>query len=346
MLSAQKIVIHKAGGYETLQIETFKPAQPKATEILVASKAAGVNYADICVRWGVYESAKKYVGWPITPGFEFAGIVEAIGTEVRNFKLGDAVFGVSRFGAYASHIIVPQHQLYKKPVTLSFEQAAGLPAVYLTAYHALFQNVIIRPNSKILIHSAAGGVGSALVQMSKLKGHRVLGIVGNPAKKDYVLQLGADKVVSKRQESWVAAAKTFSPNGFDVVLDANGYETLQDGYNILAPMGKLISYGFHSMLPKKGGRINWPKIVYSYLKTPRFNPVNMTSANKSLLTFNLSFLFEHHCLLNEAMQAVLDWMANGKLTAPKLSSYPFEKVADAHRDLESGNTMGKLVLKF
>jgi NADPH:quinone reductase-like Zn-dependent oxidoreductase len=346
MLSAQKIVIHKAGGYETLKIENFEPAPPKAQEVLVASKAAGINYADICVRWGVYESAKKYVGWPITPGFEFAGIVVATGTEVRKFEIGDAVFGVSRFGAYASHIIVPQHQLYKKPAALSFEQAAGLPAVYLTAYHALFQNIIIRPHSKILIHSAAGGVGSALVQMSKLKGHRVLGIVGNPAKKEYVLQLGADKVVSKREENWVAAAKKFSPEGYDVVLDANGYETLKDGYDILAPMGKLISYGFHTMLPKKGGRLNWAKIVYSYLKTPRFNPVNMTSANKSLLTFNLSFLFDHHQLLTEAMAEILKWIQDDQLKAPKVAVYDYKAVAKAHRDIESGNTMGKLVLKF
>lgn len=346
MSAAQKIVIHKAGGYETLQFESFEPTQPKAQEVLVASKAAGINYADICVRWGVYESATKYVGWPITPGFEFAGTVTAVGEEVTDFKVGDAVFGVSRFEAYASHVTVPQHQLYKKPEGLSFEQAAGIPAVYLTAYHALFQNIVLRPNSTILIHSAAGGVGSALVQMSKLKGHQVVGIVGNPTKKDYVLQLRADKVVSKREENWVAAARQFSPEGYDVVLDANGYETLKDGYDILAPMGKLISYGFHTMLPKQGGRINWPKIIYAYLKTPRFNPVNMTSANKSLITFNLSFLFDYHQLLSEAMDDILLWMQNGQLKAPKVTVYDSRAVAEAHRDLESGNTMGKLILKF
>jgi synaptic vesicle membrane protein VAT-1 len=346
MSTALKIVIHKAGGYKELKIENFIPDKPKATEVLIKSKAAGINYADICVRWGLYESAKKYVGWPITPGFEFAGIVEATGEEVKDFKVGDEVFGVNRFNAYASHITVPQHQLFKKPAAISFEEAAGIPAVYLTAYHALFQNVIIRPNSNILIHSAAGGVGSALVQMAKHKNHRVLGIVGNPAKKQYVSELGADKVISKREENWVKAAKDFVGSGFDVILDANGYETLQDGYNMLAPMGKLISYGFHSMLPKKGGRINWPKIIYSYLKTPRFNPVNMTSANKSLITFNLSFLFEHQELLSAAMKDIMDWLQKGAIRPPKVSIYDFREVAKAHRDIESGNTTGKLILQF
>ena len=254
MSGAKRIVIHKPGGYEKLQFESFLPDQLTDNDVLIQTKAVGINYADVCVRWGVYESAKQYVGWPITPGFEFSGTVVAVGDKVTQYKLGDAVFGVTRFNAYASHVTVPEHQLYHKPQHLSFEQAAGLPAVYLTAYHALFQQVIIRPQSNILIHSAAGGVGSALVQMARLKGHRVIGIVGNPSKKRYLKELGIDLVVSKREEKkWIKAAQQFAPKGLDIVLDANGYETLQDGYDLLAPMGKLISYGFHTMLPKKGG---------------------------------------------------------------------------------------------
>ena len=344
MSKATRIVIHKPGGYEKLQFDSFVPNQPTEYEVLVQTKAIGINYADICVRWGVYESAKQYVGWPITPGFEFSGTVVAVGEKVTQYTLGDDVFGVTRFDAYASHVTVPEHQLYHKPEHLSFEQAAGLPAVYLTAYHALFQQVIIRPKSNILIHSAAGGVGSALVQMAKLKGHRVIGIVGNPSKKMYLRELGIDLVVSKQEESWMKAAQAFAPKGLDIILDANGYETLQDGYDLLAPMGKLISYGFHTMLPKKGGRINWTKVIYAYLKTPRFNPVNMTSANKSLITFNLSFLFEYHELLSEAMNDILNWIEKKKIKAPKITTYPFKDVASAHRDIESGNTTGKLVL--
>ena len=340
----KRVRIYKPGDYKELKIESFDPKEIKPNEILIETYAVGINYADICVRWGVYDSAKKYVGWPITPGFESSGKVIKVGKEVGAFQPGDEVIAISRFDSYATHVVAPEHQVFLKPKNIDFFQAAGLPGVYLTAYHALFQNVVIRPNSKILIHSAAGGVGSALVQMAKLKGHKVVGIIGNPIKKEYVTKLGADLVISKQEVDWVQAAKKFSPDGFDIILDANGQSTLMDSYNLLAPIGKLISYGFHSMLPKKGGKLNWPKLIYTYLKTPKFNPVHMTSKNKSLVTFNLSFLFDQKEILKEGMNEILKWIEDEKINPPRTTVYKFKDVAQAHRDMESGNTMGKLIL--
>lgn len=339
-------MIHKAGSYDQLSIEPFEPSDPGPKEIQVKVIATGINYADVCVRWGIYASAKEYVGWPICPGFEFSGIIIKKGEAVSKFEIGDAVFGVNRFFSYASHVTIPEDQVFKKPESMTHEQAAGFPAVFLTAYHALFQLVVIQPKSTILIHSAAGGVGSALVQLSKSMGFGVVGIVGNPKKKDYVLSLCADHVISKKEEKWKLKANQLVDKGFDIVLDANGVETLQDSFDILAPMGKLICYGFHTMLPKDKGRLNWFKLALNYLKTPKFNPLNMTTQNKSLVTFNLSFLFEHNNLLQEAMKTLLELLETRKIKAPFVQTFPFEKVADAHRALESGNTIGKLVLLF
>ncbi|MEM7039570.1 MAG: alcohol dehydrogenase catalytic domain-containing protein, partial [Bacteroidota bacterium] len=108
----KKVVIHKPGGYTRLQVEEHPDPKPGKGEVLVEVKAAGVNYADCAVRWGLYESAKKFVGWPITPGFEFAGVVEAVGDDAGEWKAGDEVFGVSFFGAYASKLVVPAHQVF------------------------------------------------------------------------------------------------------------------------------------------------------------------------------------------------------------------------------------------
>jgi NADPH:quinone reductase-like Zn-dependent oxidoreductase len=331
----KKIVIHKPGDYSQLKLETFPDLAPKENEVIVDVKASGINYADIIIRWGLYKSAKDFVGWPITPGFEFSGVVQGS---------GEKVFGVTLFNAYASQVSVPKSQLYPLPVGMSFEQAAAFPAVFMTAYHALLQIVVVRTGMTALIHSAAGGVGSSLVQLCKIKGIRTIGVVGSSHKVEAVRALGCDHVIDKSKEDLWKKVEEFAPQGVDLAFDANGVETLKQSYNHLASCGKLIAYGAHSMFPKSGGKVNWPKLVVDFLKTPRFNTLDMTSDNKSLVAFNLSFLFGRQDLLNEAMTDLLQWYKEGKLKVPEVKAFPIEKVGDAHRELESGKTIGKLVL--
>lgn len=341
----KKIVIHKAGDYRELKIEEFETPLPQDDEVLIKVDSIGINYADICIRWGIYASAKEYVGWPITPGFEVSGVIIAIGKNVTNFKEGDLVFGVTRFGGYATHIALKSDFVYPLPKNLTLEQAAAFPAVYLTAYHALFQNIVIRKGAKILIHSCAGGVGSALLQLSRVMNLETTGVVGSSHKVEEAKRLGANHVIDKSTMDLWREAEKISPRGYDVILDANGAETLKASYEHLAPMGKLISYGFHSMLPKSGGKLDYLKLIKTYLKTPRFNPLEMTSANKSVITFNLSYLFEEIDLFREGVSHLIDLIESGKITGPQVTSFPFEKVADAHKALESGQTTGKLILK-
>jgi NADPH:quinone reductase-like Zn-dependent oxidoreductase len=340
----KKVVIHKAGDYKQLKIEEFSDLKATLDQVVVDVKATGINYADIIIRWGLYESAKKFVGWPITPGFEYSGIVKSIGPNVKKYKVGDKVFGVSLFNAYASEVCVPEHQLYYVPEKMGFEEAAGFPAVFMTAYHALLQIVVVRPGMTALIHSAAGGVGSSLVQLCKIKGIKTIGVVGSSHKVQSLKDLGCDFIIDKSKEDLWKKVEEYAPGGTDLAFDANGVETMQGSYDHLAPAGKLVVYGAHSMFPKKGGKVNWPKLAIDFLKTPRFNPLNMTSQNKSLITFNLSFLFDRQDLLNEAMNDLIGWFKEGKLRAPITKSYPLEQVGEAHKELESGKTVGKLVL--
>ena len=344
----KKIVIERPGGYHRLKIKEFPMPDPQTNEALVEVTAAGVNFADVFVRLGLYKSGKEFVGWPITPGFEFSGRIVKCGPGVKKFDGNEAVFGVTRFGAYASHICVPEHHIYAIPADskFTFEQWAAFPAVFLTAYYGLFYNIVIRPNMKILVHSAAGGVGGALLQLGKIVGCWMVGVVGASHKIDSTLAFGADAVIDKSREDMWAKAEEICPGGFDVVFDANGPVTLKQSYRHLAPSGKLVSYGFHSMLSIRGGILNYGKLLYQYLRIPRFNPLNMTSDNRSLIAFNLSYLFHREDMLQDAMQALLRWVEEGKIKAPPVHSYRYEQAADAHRALESGNTVGKLVLKF
>ena len=141
----KKIVLSKPGGHQRLVLTDCEDLpSPSNTNIKVQIKAFGINFADIIIRLGLYKSANKFVGWPITPGFEFSGVITETGANVSHFKPGDKVFGVSLFGAYANQIIVDQDHLYRMPSQFNFATASGIPAIFLTAYYGLFQNVVVR----------------------------------------------------------------------------------------------------------------------------------------------------------------------------------------------------------
>ncbi len=145
------------------------------------------------------------------------------------------------------------------------------------------------------------------------------------------------------QDLWGEAAR-FAPGGYDAIFDANGVSTLRGSYAHLARPGRLVVYGFHSMLPRERGRPRWTKLAIDWLRTPRFDPLDMTNTNRSVLAFNLSYLFERGELLADAMRDLLGWVASGELGPPATTTYPFDRVADAQRAIESGTTTGKLVL--
>ena len=234
---ARKIVVHAAGGYDKLRVEAASVPAPGPGQVRIDVKAIGVNYADTTVRMGLYASAKEYVGWPITPGFEIAGTVGAVGEGVSDLPVGTPVFAVTRFGGYASHVVVDRPYVFRKPAGLTFEQAAALPAVYMTAWYALFELAHPRRGAKVLVHSAAGGVGSALVQMAKRAGAEVTGVVGRSAKVAVVQALGAGHVIDKSVSDLWREAEAIAPKGFDVILDANGVSTLRGSYEHLTRPG-------------------------------------------------------------------------------------------------------------
>ncbi|XYH93378.1 zinc-binding dehydrogenase [Sorangium sp. So ce1128] len=202
----------------------------------------------------------------------------------------------------------------------------------------------LRRGMVVLVHSAAGGVGSALVQLGKIAGCRVIGVVGAAHKVETARRLGADAVIDESSEPLWAAAERHAPEGYDVVLDANGVETLRQSYRHVAPAGKLIVYGFHTMLPRQGGRPSYPKLALDFLRMPRFNPLDLCNDNKSVLAFNLSYLFHKTEILRGAMDRLLGWLDEGRLAAPPVTTFPLERAEEAHRAIEAGKTVGKLVL--
>lgn len=342
----KRIVVPAPGGFGALQLEQAADPVPAPHQVLVDVRAVGVNFADCIARMGLYASAHALNGYPLTPGFEVAGVVRGVGAEVTDLAPGDAVIGVTIFNAYQSVVALPRGQVFRLPTGWSFAQGAGFPTAFLTAWYALHELALLRSGQTLLVHSAAGGVGQALCQLGRRAGATVIGVVGGPAKVEAARTAGARHVIDKSSTALWPAVERLAPRGCDVVCDANGPETLRAGYDHLAPGGKLVVYGFHTMFARGGrGRPDWLRLALGWLRTPRFSPLDMTTRNRSVLAFNLSFMGERLDVLGRAMQDLLEAAGRGALAPLPVRTLPFEAVADAHRALESGATTGKLVLE-
>ena len=339
----RKIVIERPGSYAALQLVEMPDPTPGPGQVSIAVEACGVNYADGIIRMGLYASAKQLHGYPITPGFEIAGRIAAVGAGVRGWRCGDAVIGLSLFGGYASHLVLDQESVFALPSNLDMAQGATIPTVFLTAWFMAMQQIRARAGDRWLVHSAAGGVGSALVQLGRLAGCRVVGVVGSTHKIEACLANGAERAIDKSVQDLWHEAEAFAPAGFHAIFDANGVSTLRDSYQHLAATGVLAIYGFHSMLPRDG-RLNRLQLAWDWCRTPRFNPLRMTQENRSVIAANLSFLQSEAPRLREGMHWLLERFADGQLKPLPVTTFALANAAGAQRAIESGKTVGKLAL--
>lgn len=335
----KKVVVRRPGGHDALELVDERDPVPAAGQVLVRVRAAGVNYADTIVREGWYEAAKGL--YPLTPGFEFAGTVEG---DAEGFSHGERVFGFTRFGGYASRQALAPARLRRMPADWSFADCAGVPAVHFTAYHALHQVAKVSKGETLLVHSAAGGVGVALLQQARLAGCRVIGVVGSSAKAEVARAYGAAATIVRGPDLW-AQADAAAPEGFDAIFDANGVTTPRPGFRRLKAGGRLVIYGFAEMFPR-GGRPSKLSLALNWLRVPRFSPLEMTGTNRSVMGFNVVYLTERAELAKDGFDAIAGWMNSGALAKGPVAEFPVARVADAHRALEAGTTTGKLVLTF
>lgn len=359
--SYQRITIDQPGSYERLRLETVAelPAVPSG-HVRVRVHAAGVNMADACIRMGLYSSQKLYAPFPMTPGFEFAGEIDRVAPDVvdalqrdRALAVGSECFGVTLFWAYAEFVVVPYRQLFRRVPSWSLPQLAGFPAVFLTALYAIRKCAHVERGARTLVHSAGGGVGLALCQLLRALDCVVVGVVGAPHKVAAAKLAGATHVIDKSAAGaalW-AQIEQLVPNKFDAVFDANGVETLRASYEHVAPGGTLVVYGFHTMLPTTGGDVQlWSaplaflRLAWNWLRSPTIDPMTLTTANRSVSGFNLSFLFDQIALFETYMGEMVGMMERGEIKPLPVQTFELADVGSAHRAIESAQTIGKLVL--
>ncbi len=356
-----------------VKIDRSRPLEEQfhSSLALVEIDYFSVNYADVCIRWGLYESALRFVGWPIVPGFDLSGKVvwagkdsndvTSNGLESNNFSIGQSVFGFSLFGTYSRFVLVPKRQIRAAP-RQSFipgmpaypqDLLAGVPAAAATALHALalaraWPQPLCTRNKAALIHSAAGGVGSQLIQMCKLCGlSPVVAVVGSSHKVDFCRQLGADIVIDKSTQNLWEEAEKASPEGYACVFDANGLETLQTSFDHVARCGTLVVYGFHSNLPKASTLLSpfsWLGLLFGMTQMPRFDPMLQTLESKTVAGFNLSFFEQEHELIRKYLEQIVVWLEKGHLKPSDVTVFPVAEIGRAHALIQSGQSKGKIVV--
>jgi synaptic vesicle membrane protein VAT-1 len=336
-----QVVISAYGGPEVFTFEeTILPA-PGAGEVRVRVVAAGLNFAEVFCRLGLYRHAPPP---PFVPGFEFAGEVESVGSGVDVSWVGTNVLGVTRFGGYQGGVVVGLDRIRPLPSGWTMEEGAGFPAAALTAAYGLLEPGRLRPGERVVIHSAAGGVGTTAVQMAHAIGAEVIGTCGSDEKLSVLQELGCRMSINYKIGDWAARVRD-EIGPVDVVFDALGGKHLRYGYDLLRPGGRLISYGLGTMTPA-GARPNYLKMAWQYLQIPRFSVFPLISDNKQVSGFNVLLLWDRMELLGRVFDQCLVWAESG-LVRPRIGMVaPYRDVGRLHTALQSGQTTGKLVIRF
>ncbi len=323
--------IARPGSIERVRLieEPLPPLAPDRVRIAV--KAVGLNFADIFALLGLYSATPKP---PFTPGFEVAGTV--VQSCASGPAVGSEVIGLTRFGAYVTHVDVAPAYVLPLPAGWTAQQGAAYPVQTLTAWYALVTLGAVRPGQKVLIHSAAGGVGLQAMQICQRLGAHPVGTVSRAGKVDVLRELGfTDVLVRSGQTPWWSVHRDY-----DLVLDAVGGDVLRRSYDALAPAGRLVTFGAAEFTPRGAGA-NLLSTAWRYLRRPRIDPLAMVTANKSVMGFNLVWLWDRLELLKPALKE----LAAIDLPPPLVGrTFPFERATDALAHLKSGASVGKVVL--
>jgi alcohol dehydrogenase len=337
--------VRKPGSLARLTRETEELPAPPSGHARVAVGAVGLNFADVFACLGLYSATPK---GPFVPGLEFAGTVEAVGGGVATVTPGDRVIGLTRFGGYATHINADARYLHPLPAGWTMADGAALPVQAITAWYAIGELGACKPGNAVLVQSAAGGVGlNALAILEGLRA-RVVAAVGNESKAAFLIDHGR----LERRQVIVRDRRTFGSqldqalrangmDGFHLVLDAVAGPFFEPAYRRLRPAGRLVVYGSADLMPS-GTKLDWLRLAARYLTRPRLDPLRMVTANRSVMGFNLIWLWDQADRLADAYAGLAPYITRPPHIGRRFS---FADAPAALRYLQSGGSIGKVVLE-
>lgn len=336
----RQVWITRVGPPEVLELRTAPDPSPQRGEVRIRVRTSGINFADIMARLGLYADAPKL---PTVVGYEVAGDIDAVGEGVARAP-GEQVLALTRFGGYSDVVCVPDIQAVPLPDGMSYEEGAAVPVNYLTAYQMLVQMGSLKEGERVLVHSGAGGVGLAAIDLCRIYGAEVLA-TASASKHAILHERGVKHSIDYRTQDYEAAVRELTGGrGVHIVLDAMGGEHWKKGYRCLAPTGRLVMFGLSSAATGKSRSLL--SLARTVLRTPFFSfpPPKLIKDNKALIGVNLGHLWDQDEMLRGWLMQILAWYGEGKVHPTVGARFPFAEAAAAHHYIQDRKNVGKVVL--
>lgn len=322
------IRIHQAGSFEQLKHEEVDPPMPEGDEVLIKVISASVNFADVMTRKGTYPMMPPL---PAIPGIDCSGIVEAVGENVTRFRPGQHVAALGR-GCYAEYMAANAVAVFPISEDVDMDEAAAIPVNYLTAYHMMHTMAHVKEGETILSYAAAGGVGTAVIQLAKLANVTVIGLTSTDEKVDFARAQGIEHIINYKTEDVYQRVKDItSGKGVEIILNSVAGDSFERDFEMLAPLGQIIWYGMAAGLPT--GNLA-EQLGAGFVRSA------------GIRTFMLPSIFElDPALMARSADILFNDLADNKIKPQIHERIPLAEAARAHELLESGRVQGKLILK-
>ena len=338
-MKRQAYRLNKAGSIDKIKLVEENLEEPAVNEVTVEVKAIGLNFADLFAIQGLYSATPK---GSFVPGLEYSGIILKRGKDVNGFQVGDKIMGAIRFGAYTTHLNIDSRYILKLPEDLSFEEGASIIVQALTAYYSLIELGNIKQNYTVLIHSAAGGVGIFANRIAKKFNAFTIGTITSESKRNFLIQEGYDEVIVRQNNFGEQLKRKLGDRKLNLILESIGGKVFEESFNALAPSGRIIIYGGAQFM-SQSSRPNYLKILHRYLARPKVDPLSLSNTNKSIMGFNLIYLWDKPDELKEMAKEILKL----NLKRPHIGKvYSFKDLIRALKYFQSGRSIGKMVVKI
>lgn len=334
----RQVVIRRHGGPEVLQLREVPVPEVGRGQVRIRVHTAGVAFADLLMREGLYPGAPRP---PLVPGYDVAGVVEAVGDGVDSLRVGERVAAMTRFGGYAESIVLDAPLTVPVPDGVDDQQAVALVLNYLTAYQMLARIARVQEGERILVHGAAGGVGTALLELAALMNLAAWG-TASAGKQATVQKYGATPIDYTAQD-FADVIRRQTGDGVDAVFDAIGGAHWRRSYATLRPGGRLVAYGFSTAAP--GGRRRLWRAVAGLLRSPRPHPLALMASSKGIFGYNSGNLRDQRRdWYRTDLAHLLRLCAEGRLRPVVSATFPLEQAGSAQRLLGAAKAIGKIVL--
>lgn len=331
--------ILKAGSINNLKLVTENLPEPAENEVTVEVRAIGLNFADIFAIQGLYSATPKD---SFIPGLEYSGIVIKKGKEITEFKIGDKIMGAIRFGAYTTYLNINKNYILKLPDNWSFEEGAAFIVQSLTAYYSLIELGNIKDQSTVLIHSAAGGVGIYANRIAKRFNAYTIGTVGNENKIGLLKKEGYDDVIVRGNDFSEKLKQSLDGRNLNIVLECIGGKIFSESFKQMSAGGRIIVYGA-AQFSTGSSSPNYFKVLTKYLTRPKVDPLSLSDKNKSVMGFNLIYLWDKVELMKKYLQDILEM----NLPKPLIGEvFEFKELLSAVKKFQTGKTIGKIIIKI